>query len=50
MNLRALLNFWKLRTDKHAQWEIRELANRMLELVLDVLPNLKESILEVIND
>ena len=50
MNLRALLNFWKLRTDSHAQWEIRELANRMLEQVLDVLPNLEDSIMEVIND
>lgn len=49
MNLRALLNFWKLRTDSHAQWEIRELASIILELVIDVLPNLKDTILEVIN-
>lgn len=48
MNLRSLLNFWKLRTDSHAQWEIRELANKMLAQVLDVLPNLKEVIVAVV--
>ena len=49
MNLRSLLNFWKLRTDKHAQWEIRELANMILEQTLNVLPNLKNEIMEVVN-
>lgn len=48
MNLRSLLNFWKLRTDKHAQWEIRELANKMLEQVLNVLPNLGDVIVELL--
>lgn len=49
MNLRSLINFWQLRTDSHAQWEIRDLAYEMLDLVMDVLPNLKISIMEVIN-
>lgn len=41
MNLRSLINFWQLRLDKHAQYEIRELAQGMLELVLETIPNLK---------
>lgn len=49
INLRSLLNFLKLRTDKHAQWEIRSLANTILEKVLNVLPNLKDEIMEVIS-
>lgn len=49
MNLRSLLNFWKLRTDKHAQWEIRTLADMMLGQTLNVLPNLKNEIMEVIS-
>lgn len=31
MNARGLRNFLKLRTDKHAQWEIRALANLMYD-------------------
>ena len=31
-NFRALRNFFKLRCDKKAQWEIRELANEMLKI------------------
>ena len=31
-NFRALRNFFKLRCDKKAQWEIRELANEMLSI------------------
>lgn len=38
MNARELKHFIRLRTDKAAQWEIRELANRMLELAYDVAP------------
>jgi thymidylate synthase (FAD) len=49
INLRSLLNFLKLRTDKHAQWEIRSLANTILEKVLNVLPNLKDEIMEVVS-
>lgn len=32
MNIRELLHFFELRCCKRAQWEIRDLANRMLEL------------------
>jgi len=39
-NARSLLNFFELRTCTRAQWEIRELANRMLKLVKAVAPNL----------
>ena len=31
-NFRALRNFFKLRCDKKAQWEIRELSNEMLKI------------------
>lgn len=33
MNIRELLHFFELRCCNRAQWEIRELAHRMLELV-----------------
>jgi len=33
MNARSLLNFFELRCCLHAQWEIRTLANKMLNLV-----------------
>jgi thymidylate synthase (FAD) len=38
MNARSLYNFFSLRMDKHAQWEIRELAEKMLALVKEVAP------------
>lgn len=34
MNFRALRNFLSLRLDKHAQWEIRELAQKMADIVI----------------
>ncbi|MDR1603656.1 MAG: FAD-dependent thymidylate synthase [Gracilibacteraceae bacterium] len=40
MNARALLHFFELRTCTRAQWEIRELARRMLTLVREVAPHL----------
>lgn len=40
MNARELLHFFKIRCCNRAQWEIRELANRMLELVYPIAPNL----------
>lgn len=49
MNLRSLFNFWILRRHKSAQWEIRELAEQTLNLVLETLPELREAILEYIN-
>lgn len=38
MNARALLNFFELRCCQHAQWEIRQLANKMLAEVKKVAP------------
>ncbi len=38
MNARALLNFFELRCCNHAQWEIRQVANKMLKQVKDVAP------------
>ena len=40
MNARELLHFFDLRLSKHAQWEIRQLANLMLQEVKKVAPNL----------
>lgn len=38
MNSRSLLNFFRERLCERAQWEIRELAERMLALVEEVAP------------
>ena len=38
MNARELLHFIGLRTSPRAQWEIREMANKMLEQVKEVAP------------
>jgi len=38
MNARELWHFFSLRCCKRAQWEIRDMANRMLELVKDKAP------------
>lgn len=38
MNIRELLHFFSLRCCNRAQWEIRELAHRMLELVRPTAP------------
>lgn len=38
MNIRELLHFFSLRCCNRAQWEIRELAHRMLELVCPTAP------------
>ena len=40
MNARSLLNFFELRCCLHAQWEIRELANHMLQEVKKVAPTI----------
>ena len=42
MNARALHNFFRLRCCMRAQWEIRELAEKMLKLCYDVSPALFE--------
>lgn len=43
MNARSLHNFFELRCCNRAQWEIRILANKMLELVKEVSPVLFEN-------
>lgn len=40
MNIRTLLNFFKLRCCNRAQWEIRELADKMLIECKNIAPNL----------
>ncbi|WRS27726.1 FAD-dependent thymidylate synthase [Oscillospiraceae bacterium MB08-C2-2] len=40
MNARGLLNFFRHRCCNRAQWEIREVANQMLELVYERAPTL----------
>ncbi|UCD14498.1 MAG: FAD-dependent thymidylate synthase, partial [Thermoplasmatales archaeon] len=40
MNARSLLNFFELRCCKHAQWEIRQLANKMLLEVKKIAPTI----------
>lgn len=40
MSARELRHFFRLRCCERAQWEIRELANRMLELVKEVAPTI----------
>lgn len=40
MNARSLLNFFKERCCNRAQWEIREVANQMLDICLEVAPNI----------
>ena len=39
-NARSLLNFFKHRCCKRAQWEIRELACEMLKIVKEIAPNI----------
>lgn len=41
MNLRALMNFMNERLCTRAQWEIRELAQKMRDLIIKEVPQLK---------
>jgi thymidylate synthase (FAD) len=43
MNARSLLNFFKHRCCNRAQWEIKDVADQMLALVLQVAPELFKS-------
>lgn len=43
MNARQLMHFFKLRCCTRAQWEIRELADKMLELCKEVAPTIFEN-------
>lgn len=40
MNVRSLFNFFRHRCCNRAQWEIRDVANEMLRLCLQVAPNI----------
>ena len=40
MNARSLMNFFQLRCCNRAQWEIRELAEKMFTLVYPVAPHI----------
>ena len=40
MDARNLINFFDKRCCNRAQWEVREVANQMLDLVLEVAPNI----------
>jgi len=44
-NLRSLLHFLRLRLDRHAQWEIRDLATQMRDLAAPLFPQLWPAIL-----
>jgi len=48
MNLRSLINFFALRTDEHAQEEIRVIATKMEGEVLETLPNLVSAIVKLV--
>lgn len=40
MNLRELIHIFNLRTSKQAQWEIRDLVNTIVDIVLELYPEL----------
>ena len=44
MNARSLCHFFKLRLDKHAQWEIRAMAEKMYDEVMIKAPSIFEDI------
>lgn len=43
-NFREWRHFLKLRLDKHAQWEIRQLANIILRILMDIAPTVFEDL------
>ena len=43
-NARELRHFFKLRLHKDAQWEIREMAQRMYDLILPIAPEMFEDL------
>lgn len=47
MNARSLRNFFDLRMDSHAQWEIREMACRMFDLAVEKAPALFDDLQEL---
>ena len=45
INARSLLNFFSLRLAKEAQWEIRRMAYRILDIVKSLIPNIVKGFL-----
>lgn len=43
MNIRSLLHFFELRCCNRAQWEIRQMANMMLDICKEIAPTLFEN-------
>lgn len=43
MNARELLHFFNVRTCQRSQWEIREMANKILKIVKTIAPNIFEN-------
>ena len=50
INARALRDFFRLRLDLAAEWEIRRLAYMLLDLVYMLTPSLFEDIYEKFNN
>ena len=46
MNFRSLRNFFKLRCDAHAQWEIRDVATEMLRIMYQIAPSVFQDLYE----
>lgn len=46
MNFRAWRHFLKLRCDAASQWEIREIAKKILEILFDIAPSVFEDLYE----
>jgi len=44
MNFRELRHFFKVRCDRHAQWEIRKMAKGMLEIMYNNAPSVFEDL------
>lgn len=47
MNVRSLRHFFKLRLDKHAEWEIQRLAGMIWDLLYPIFPSLLDDIKEL---
>lgn len=49
MNARSLMNFIKLRSEAHAQWEIRQYSNALWKLWAPRMPWTAEAFLGALN-
>jgi thymidylate synthase (FAD) len=50
MNFREFRHFIKLRADKYAQWEIRDLAKEILDILFINAPNIFKDLKEEFNE